>query len=560
VTESAAETRVEAEGATAAPTTAERTLVAGPAVRSGRVRSYRRLSTEAGEPRRRRSPNGTPSALGPGARSLLRLVHFTDLQLADVQSPGRFEYFQLLVGRPEAGTFVPAQRPQEALAAHAAEALLRTVARVGESPDTAAPLGLALCTGDSIDNAQSNELSMFLALLSGGEVRAGSGGRGYDGVQAPGWPSRLYWHPDPETTDDYKVDFGFPEHPGLLDQAMAPFSAKGLALPWLSCFGNHEALILGTAVPTDAYRLAVTGSRKAVGPPSGLTSDLEVAKADFLEHPEHFLSGPGREVEADAERQIIGRAEFVAAHLRAGGLPEGHGFDHENLAASTAYAVYDDVEAVRVVLLDSTNLDGYYEGSIGRRQFAWLEDRLVEAHSRFRASDGREVRTHNTDRIVVLASHHGLATLTNSRQHPGGFEDDQPRVLGPEIRALLHRFGNVVLWLNGHRHLNEIVYWSSPYDDGTGIWEVSTASMADWPCQARVVELVAGRNGSLSMLSTMVDHDAPASPDEAHEIERLASLHRELAANVPGAGYDSALAGTPDDRNVELISKLPFPI
>jgi metallophosphoesterase (TIGR03767 family) len=558
VTEFVTDAGVEPKEATTAPTTIERLIGAGPAVRSGRVRPFRRLASFAGEPRRRRSPNGLPSALGAGAQSLLRLVHFTDFQLADVQSPGRFEYFQLLVGRPEAGTFVPAQRPQEALAVHAAEVLLRTIARLDDSSETGARLGLALCTGDSIDNAQANELSMFLALMSGGEVRAGSGGARYDGVQARGWPNHLYWHPDPGTTDDYKTDLGFPEHPGLLDEAMVPFAAHGLGLPWLSCFGNHEALILGTAVPSEEYRRAVVGSRKAVGPPSTLTSDLEAARADFLDHPEHFLAGPAREVEADADRRIIGRAEFVAAHLAASGRPQGHGFSGENLAASTAYAVHDDVDAIRVILLDTTNLDGYYEGSIGRRQFAWLEERLVEVHARFRTPDGDLVQTGNADRIVVLASHHGLATLTNDRQLPAGLEDDQPRALAAEIRALLHRFGNVVLWLNGHRHVNEIVHWPSPYDDEGGIWEVSTASLADWPCQARVVELVAGQNGALSILSTMVDHDAAIDPEAAHGIERLASLHRELAANVYGSGYDSSLAGSPDDRNVELISKLPF--
>ncbi|MGB9111997.1 MAG: hypothetical protein WCF24_04635 [Acidimicrobiales bacterium] len=152
-----------------------------------------------------------------------------------------------------------------------------------------------------------------------------------------------------------------------------------------------------------------------------------------------------------------------------------------------------------MLLLDTANLDGYHHGSIGRRQMHWLEERLIELHSTYRSADGEVVTTTNADRVVVLASHHGLATLTNARQDPGGFEQDHPRATAEEARALFHRFGNVVLWLNGDRHLNEVVHWPSPYDPTTGIWDVSMASMADWPCQARVVELVAASNGSLSL-------------------------------------------------------------
>jgi hypothetical protein len=40
----------------------------------------------------------------------------------------------------------------------------------------------------------------------------------------------------------------------------------------------------------------------------------------------------------------------------------------------------------------------------------------------------------------------------------------------------------------------------------------------------------------------------------------LASLHRELAANVPLRGAGSGAAGTPADRNVELRVTPPFPL
>ena len=211
-----------------ARTTLERVIAAGTIRRRGRRGAYRRLAYGPGEPRLVRRANAAPRALGPGANSLVRLVHFTDFQLADVQSPGRFEFFQEVYGRPGASAFVPAQRPQEALALHACEVMARTIRRLGESPDTGAALSLALCTGDNIDNAQANELAMFINLLSGGVVAPNSGGRTYQGVQAHSWRNPLYWHPD-VGNDDFKAEWGFPEHPGLLKEAMARFARPGWA-------------------------------------------------------------------------------------------------------------------------------------------------------------------------------------------------------------------------------------------------------------------------------------------------------------------------------------------
>jgi hypothetical protein len=43
-----------------------------------------------------------------------------------------------------------------------------------------------------------------------------------------------------------------------------------------------------------------------------------------------------------------------------------------------------------------------------------------------------------------------------------------------------------------------------------------------------------------------------------HDVEDLAALHRELAGNVPGAGFESWRSGTPPDRNATLLLHLPL--
>ncbi len=175
-------------------------------------------------------------------------------------------------------------------------------------------------------------------------------------------------------------------------------------------------------------------------------------------------------------------------------------------------------------------------------------------HSAYRGADGTEVRTGYDDRLVVLFSHHGTDTLDNSRAGHAG-PDGEP-LLGSGLVALLHRFPNVILWLNGHTHTNTIRPRPDPADPARGFWEVTTCAVVDWPCQTRVIELV-DHEEYLSIVTTMVDHDTPAAPSLSLENpDDLAALHRELAANVPW--NVTVMAGTATDRNVELRLAPPF--
>ncbi len=123
---------------------------------------------------------------------------------------------------------------------------------------------------------------------------------------------------------------------------------------------------------------------------------------------------------------------------------------------------------------------------------------------------------------------------------------------------LVHRFPNVVLWLNGHTHTNGVRARPHPDRPGAGFWEVTTCAVVDWPCQTRIVELVDVGEDMLALACTMVDHDSPQHLTVGGPGLDLAALHRELAANVPWAGHDSDLAGTPADRNVVLPVRAPF--
>lgn len=521
-------------------TTLDRTIELGVVVRRGSRAPYRELRWADGEPRVARSDLARRRA-GLGTRSLLHLAHLTDLQLADTQSPGRLEFLHEHVGRPGFELLLPMFRPQELLGVHAAEATVAILNGLGASPLSGAPLQVAVTTGDNVDNAQLNELERYLALLSGGRVDQRTGGHVYEGPQ-DGTDLRL-WSPD-ASDDRYQTDYGYPAVPGLVTASMVPFDARGLSVPWLTAYGNHDGLFQGRSRFDDGVAAVLTGRRKPLSlrvlPPPDIVRDAMA-----------FLTDDGRTVTPDPRRRSVTRREFVEAHFSDGGLPTGHGFTATNRDDGTAYYVDDSILNVRIITLDSTNPAGAHDGSIGARQMAWLERRLHEVHSCHLDHLGRWVDGDGPDRLVVLASHHGADTLTNPtagrESDPCG---DEPRLLAPDLLRVLHRFGNVILWLNGHVHRHTVRPHAGPTG---GFWEVTTAAVMDWPCQSRLVEVLENGDGTLSIVCTVLDHAAPLRSSRLDGLLDLAAWHRELAANDPTSVSGAAGRGDRPDRNVELV-------
>jgi 3',5'-cyclic AMP phosphodiesterase CpdA len=485
--------------------TSAKTLVAGPALR----KEYRGLVEGSGEPHVARVDlGGSPDDdLSPSGEPIAVIAHLTDLHVIDAQSPARFEFVNRYWRDPRFRELITMQRPQEMLSTHAIAAMVRTINGVEAGPLTGAAPRIAVMTGDGVDNTQRNELTNFLALMDGGAVRPDSGAPGYDGVQRTDWPGDIYWKPDgPEDGDVFQRELGYPRHPGLLDEAVREFRSDGLRLPWLRCWGNHEQVCQGVGVVTPALVRAMAGSRKPVEMPTEIEPDTAVET--FVIAPEGFMTGAFLEVAADPERRPIGREELL----------------------EQPYYVHDAGQ-VRFLTLDTVCDAGGADGTVESAQLHWLERRLEEVHSSFRSRDGSMVQTPHEDRYVVVLSHHGYDTLANPRREQ----------LAGELLALLSRFRNVVLWLNGHTHINRITPRGS-------FWEVTTGSIIDWPCQARLVEIYKTARGMLAVGCTMVDHEGGG----------LAGLHRELAANVPLTGLGSIRAGTPADRNAILLLPLPF--
>ena len=536
--------------------TIHRRLDAGPIVRHGSVAPYRSIAEFEGEPHSTRSEliGAAGAELRRGGRALACVAQLTDLHMTDVESPVRFEFVNGDHADPRFRELLPMQRPQEALNAHALDAMVRTINGIEGGPVTGAPLELVVMTGDAVDNAQENELNLFIDLFDGGYANPKSGGPEYEGVQAPSWPGDIYWRPDgvAHGQDLFASAYSFPRVPGLLERALQPFQAGGVRLPWIGCHGNHEELCQGVGMVTAKIEAALAATRKPFRLPDLFERDA--ALETFVKRPEAFLGGPSIDVPADRSRRPFRRDSFVDAHFRFGARPRGHGFTSQNQEDRTAYYVFD-TPAVRFITLDTACPAGGADGCIGADQIRWLERRLEEVHSKFQSRHGLGVTTSHRDRLVVILSHHGLDSLSNQRARPGA--EGSAYVAADDLPALLHRFGNVVLWLNGHIHANRVRPRPDPRGVTGGFWEVTTASLVDWPCQGRLVEVVDSGDGTVAIACTMVDHDGAIAAGDP-EPEDLAGRHRELAGNAPFAGFASGRAGGPQDRNVILPLRAPF--
>ncbi|BBE23079.1 metallophosphoesterase [Arthrobacter sp. MN05-02] len=503
-----------------------------------------------------------PDQAGPEPVARAAFGHITDPHVLDATNPGRlsflWQYLDFPDGYPTSGRF----RPQDVLTLHVLDATVRVFNALGRGPESGRPLDGLVITGDITNSFSVSELDAAVAVLDGGSATSNPTGS-YEGIQDHGRAPRALaaevWHPDPEIEDsepdNWKKQYGYPTVPGLLTAASRPIEAPGAAFPHYLGFGNHDetgrfggSRISGGERLTDLVR---TGSRLPVELPDGMTESEFWKKADGTEEDrERLVAGmPSRTIAASDTRKVLDKPRFRAALV------------HPDTAVEQApgtddlYYAFDLSADVRGIMLNTASPDGGGRAVLDRRQASWLTEQLQAVSSTYRDDDGNTVTADAEDKLVVLFSHHPLRAFEDDAWSE---EDGGESIARDDVLRILTRFPNLVLWMNGHEHRHKVE--AHPGHSGSGgIWEITTASLIDFPQQSRVVELLDNQDGTLSIVATLVDHSS------ADDVQRggtqtpqsLAALSLELAANRPGLDAGSIMGGA-EDHNVELLVAAPF--
>lgn len=479
-------------------------------------------------------------------RSLYYFAHLSDIHVIDAQTPARMDAIQSIA--PE--LFTDACRPQDTLTTHVLASVVDSVVAAQSSSITGAPLASAISTGDSADNLSTLETRWYIDILDGKDVTPNSGAVGmYEGPQI--WSEATYaYHPDDPMGDVYGA-YGYPTVPGMLAAAVSnPVTSQGLPVPWFAVYGNHDATYMGTFRADPALFAWAVGSRKAATGEAlglnwlqGFATDLSVVQIAINAIRESVGLLPGiRDVTADPARKLLERADFMQAHLDSPAVPGpvGHGWTQANVDSGETWWSADMTPYLRVFGLDTCNLAAGADGAVPQDQFDWLQAQLEQCQTQ--------------GRLAIVCSHHNSLTLENGATPVTG---GQPLIHAEEFIDMLLRYPVCIAWLNGHTHINTLTPHLREGGVG-GFWEITTASCVDFPQQQQLVELIDNRDGTLSIFVTALDHAAPPTwtPGDLTQVG-LASLSRELSANAWLA--DPALrAGSPLDRNVELVMPAPF--
>jgi hypothetical protein len=172
--------------------------------------------------------------------------------------------------------------------------------------------------------------------------------------------------------------------------------------------------------------------------------------------------------------------------------------------------VVDMGESIRLVVLDLARRGGGSSGLVVAGQPGWVSARCAEARA--------------AGRWVLFASHQALWDSEG----------------GDAVLSVLDREPAVIATLSGHTHRNRIRPRATT---AGGYWLIETASLIDYPQQARALRLRSTAGGGVAIETWMLNHMFPGS---------LGTISRELAYLDAQGGRPQRFAGGRLDRNVIL--------
>jgi len=401
-------------------------------------------------------------AVATNAARLLSFLCLSDAHITDKESPAQAIY---MAYEGQAGDNPSTYSPVMLSTPQVLDAAIRTANAIHRLT----PFDFAISLGDEANGPQYNELRWFIDVMDGKWITPSSGTNAG------------------AATIDYQM----------------PFQAAGLdpAIPWYAVVGNHDHFWMG-GFPVAAYQTAFTNTEilayqgAYMGVIDGNTPYGEIFGIGLITN---FVAGGVTNtptVAADPNRYGLTTSNWMREYFNTTTKPVGHGYHWDNMTNDFAgYSFVPKADLpVKVIVFDDTMTDADFvpdgQGTIDTNHFNWLVQELTQGQAQ--------------NQLMIIAAHIPLQDVGNNSP-----------ISYATLMATLHSYPNLILWICGHVHQNNIIPQPSPYTDRPeyGFWEVETASLRDFPQEFRTFEILRNTDNSISIRVTDIDPEVtPNTP------------------------------------------------
>jgi metallophosphoesterase (TIGR03768 family) len=486
-------------------------------------------------------PNGYLGATN--AARLLTFFCFSDIHLTDKETPS-WPYWSAYQTQTGYTNKIP---PGDANSSAYSPVMLSTTfvldaaVRTANDLNRLMPFDFGMSLGDDVNSAQRNELRWFIDVMDGQYITPSSGAH----LGA--------------TNIDYQM----------------PYQAAGLNpdIPWYQVLGNHDHFWAGTLLVTEYLRESYTNNQVL------LFGDLDT---DGINSRSHFMGtvdgstpygniigvGPVTNfiepvtgltntpmVAPDTNRYYLVTSNYMKEFFTTKSKPVGHGFSQWNVTNNFACYSFEPKSnlPLKVIVLDDTmtdqNLDWLNgQGGLDTNQLAWLVQELNQGQAQ--------------DQLMIIAAHIpieliGMPSSTNSI------------ISGTNLVTILNTYPNLLLWVTGHMHRNNIKAHPSPYSDRPeyGFWEVENPSLRDFPQEFRTYDILRNTDNSISIMVTDIDpEETPGScadKSRGYAVGAARIFASPSAAPTPNSANPSNWNFTDTNsytQNAELVKMLTPPM
>jgi metallophosphoesterase (TIGR03768 family) len=460
------------------------------------------------------------------AATLLRFFTITDVHITDKESPAQGIVFAAYTRSNGISVYSPLML----YTTHILNAVVETINALNKQN----PFDFGMALGDLANSTQYNELRWFIDVMDGKDINPDSG---------------IKDDPIPGPNNDYQDEY----------------KAAGLdqSIPWYAALGNHDHFWLGTKPYNERMKNTVISDsilqlgmilkskdNDVMNERTFSTGTLDCSKlyapiigAGIVAKMKDIPTIP-----PDKNRRSLSVTDFMNEFSNSTSLPKGHGFVQNNPAnvfgACYSFEPKSNLP-LKIIVLDNTQDESdapikegiYGHGELNKGRYDWLMAQLKA---------GQEA-----NQLMIISAHIPIGVCENNPVdwNPAPGYESQNDLIGQ-----LQAFPNLILWISGHRHLNNVTAFPSTdaAHPENSFWEVETKSLREFPEQFRTYDIVRNSDNTISIFTINVDPNIEDGTQAA--IGRAYAIASNQIYGV--YVYDPPLATGSVSYNAELIKQL----